>query len=40
MPQAHAAYTVSQKKETKMFIVIYTIKTRAILKKFGTPFPE
>jgi len=32
-------YSVSRKKATKMFSVIF-YKTRAILVKFGTPFPE
>jgi len=32
-------YTVSRKKDTKMFSVIISYKTPAILVKFSTPFP-
>jgi len=33
-------YTVSRKKETKMFFCNICYKTLAVLMKFGVPFPE
>ena len=38
--QSYIAYIVSRKTETKMFFFVIFYKTRAILLKFGTVFPE